>query len=368
MKVKINVLNHNLERFGVVDEYKSFTFIRHFNDVGEFTIVINSASKQANLLKKDAFIIVENDTKKFGRIGHRTIKQEKDGTSTFTIKGTTLGIILDRREIVMHQNEVHDKVDGNIETVLHHYVQNHCINPSDSNRRFPLLHATQDKKRGQYVRWSSSKGRVLDTIKTISNLYDVGWRIDADMDNQRWLFDVYEGRNLSINQDVHSPVIFSERYENITEMEYVEDDADERNFAYVESDGEGTNRKLYETERISGYERREITFEISGRDDEDKYVDVPDLANKQLGEYFTIKKLDARIRDCKMFKYEHDYDLGDIVTIQNDEWKVSEDLRIVSIEETYSDNGLDLFATFGKRIPSLIDKIKRERKVEEIDR
>jgi hypothetical protein len=81
-----------------------------------------------------------------------------------------------------------------------------------------------------------------------------------------------------------------------------------------------------------------------------------------------VKNLEARIYDSEMFRYERDFDLGDIVTVQNPEWNVSEDLRIITIEETYSDEGLELFATFGKRIPSLIDKIKRESRAYEINK
>lgn len=368
MKAKINVLNHDLERWGMVDEYQSFSFIRHYNDVGDFTIVINSASRQAHLLSRGAFIIVENDANKFGIINHKTSKEEEDGTSTFTYKGKTLGLILNWRDIIPSQNEVHDKVQDNIESILYHYVDNHCINPSDSNRRFPMLRAARNQKRWQTVQWTTTRGKVLGTIKTISTIYDVGWRINADIDNQEWLFEVYEGKDLSINQNINSPVIFSKNYENVSEMIYIEDEADERNFAYVLSDGKGADRKLYETEIVKGFDRKEITFEINSRDEDDSYIDVPDLATKKLEEYFVVKNLEARIYDCDMFQYERDFNLGDIVTVQNPDWNVSDDLRIITIEETYGESGLQLYATFGKKIPSLLEKIKRESKIYEINK
>ena len=92
------------------------------------------------------------------------------------------------------------------------------------------------------------------------------------------------------NKDENSPVIFSERYENISEMIYIEDEADARNVAYVLSDGEGANQKLHITDVVKGFERKEITFEISSRDsDNDSYVDVPDLAKKKIRRVFCIR-------------------------------------------------------------------------------
>ena len=148
-------------------------------------------------------------------------------------------------------------------------------------------------------------------------------------------------------------------------MEYIHDNNDERTFAYTLSDGTGARRKIYESSRVSGFERKEITLQVASHED-GEYIDVPERSDALLKEYSKIKTVDAEIRDCKMFKFEQDYDLGDEVTVCNESWNMKENMRIISIVETYDNNGLTINVRFGTRILSIIDKLKRENRVYEI--
>ncbi|WP_419958955.1 siphovirus ReqiPepy6 Gp37-like family protein [Psychrobacillus sp. BM2] len=360
--MNINVLNHDLDRLGLVDAYKSLSFIRNYNDVGSFQIVIDVTSKHSKLLQMDNIVMINADETKVGIIDSIGFGLDNEGNEVKTVKGKTLGVILDDRMIIPHENESQDKVQLNIESILHHYVNNHCINPNDILRKYPFLSATKDKKRGRSIRWTSRYGRLLDEIKTISGLYAIGWRFVLDLDLSRWLFDVYEGRDLTVNQDVHTPVIFSPKFENIYDMELIETNTNERNFAYVGAEGEGASRKIYNVGTAEGLARKEIFFEINPNED-GMYIDPPEQASRQLDEYYYIINLTAGIRDCDMFKFERDYDLGDMVTIHKPEWDYMNDLRIISIEEVFDDNGKQIFATFGEHIPSIIDRTKQELKI-----
>lgn len=55
-----------------------------------------------------------------------------------------------------------------------------------------------------------------------------------------------------------------------------------------------------------------------------------------------------------------DYDMGDIVTVQNKEWGVSMNARVTEIKEIYEESGFSIEATFGNNRPTLIQKIKQE--------
>ncbi|WP_342551059.1 siphovirus ReqiPepy6 Gp37-like family protein [Lysinibacillus sp. FSL M8-0216] len=366
MKVKINVLNHDLSRLTVIDEYESLFFERKYNDVGEFILTINLASNQAHLLGMGAFIMIGSDERKIGVIGNITMQDNEDGTSLIIVKGKTLGIILNWREIIPRENESSITYTGNVESVLHYYVNNHCINPFDASRKVPILKASKDNKTGSVIRWVSKQARLLDEIKIISEIYQYGWQIKADIDSAKLIYDVYKGRNLTIdNEEGNSPVIFSKKFENIFRMEYIQDNNDERTFAYTLLDNSGAGRKLYESSRVSGFDRKEITLQVASQED-NEYIDVPERSDALLKEYSKIKTVDAEIRDCKMFKFEQDYDLGDEVTVFNETWNMKENMRIISIAETYDNNGCTINARFGSRILSIIDKLKRENRVYEI--
>ncbi|MEG0694153.1 MAG: siphovirus ReqiPepy6 Gp37-like family protein [Erysipelotrichaceae bacterium] len=368
MKAEISVLNSNLERYGLISDYQSFSFIRHYNDIGEFTLVLSADCHEAHLLHIGSFILVNNDSQKFGFIHNRYLTEDEEGNETFTYKGKTLGAIFEFRTMLLNENEVHEKVVGNIESILHTYVFNHLINPFDPNRRIPNLVQTKNQNRGENIIWISNTEYLIDTIKSISDIYNFGWEITADVDNNQWIFNVYKGLDLSINQDENPQVVFSKDLGNIKTMAFAEDSSDLRNFAYVLSDDDESNHvRSVSKGDVTGFNRKEILFNISKYDDDEEYVDVVQLASQQLEEYYTVQNIEAEvIEDCGIFKLGRDYNLGDIVTVENKKWKVTEDLVIMTIEEAYSNVGKQTFISFGKRIPSLIAKIKRDTKVREI--
>lgn len=61
------------------------------------------------------------------------------------------------------------------------------------------------------------------------------------------------------------------------------------------------------------------------------------------------------------FKYEVDWHLGDIPTLQNKDWGVTLDSRITEVTEVIErETGQQLSVVFGLSRPTLISKIKQE--------
>ncbi|MEF7566303.1 hypothetical protein V4V35_25260, partial [Bacillus infantis] len=83
---------------------------------------------------------------------------------------------------------------------------------------------------------------------------------------------------------------------------------------------------------------------------------------RALQEYLTEQYLEGQVLTKSPFVYERDYDLGDIVTIQNVDWGVTLDARITEVKEIYENSGFSIEATFGNNRPTLIQKIKQELK------
>lgn len=84
---------------------------------------------------------------------------------------------------------------------------------------------------------------------------------------------------------------------------------------------------------------------------------IPSIIN------FAYKINGYRIRELIStagLQYEKDYDLGDIVTLQNKDWGVTLDTRITEVKEIYEPGGMKIELTFGNNRPTLIDKIKQE--------
>jgi hypothetical protein len=81
---------------------------------------------------------------------------------------------------------------------------------------------------------------------------------------------------------------------------------------------------------------------------------------QKLSEFAQEFFLEGQVLTNSPFKYEIDYDLGDIVTIQNREWGITRDARITEIKEIYEPGGFQIEATFGESRPTLVKKLKQE--------
>ena len=105
----------------------------------------------------------------------------------------------------------------------------------------------------------------------------------------------------------------------------------------------------------SDFERIE-TFVDCNDEDIDEITKAGNVILKELEE---LKTFEIDVRHNNTFIYEKDYDLGDIVTIQDKKLKVTMDSKIVEVKETYTPKTFDVKLTFGKSIPSLLTTIKR---------
>lgn len=205
------------------------------------------------------------------------------------------------------------------------------------------------------------------------------------------------------NESGNSPVIFSPQFDNVKSMQYVDSDLNFKNTAYIAGQGEGVERRVVEFGEESGLARKELFVDardvseetdIEGEDPvprppQEIITDLFNRGEQKLAEMIQEIFLEAQIMtpvktvDIKKethfltqfqiaesvkvteefassFVYEEDWDLGDIVTIQNKDWGVTLDARITEIKEIYEPEGFQLEATFGNSRPTLTSKIKQE--------
>jgi hypothetical protein len=73
-----------------------------------------------------------------------------------------------------------------------------------------------------------------------------------------------------------------------------------------------------------------------------------------------VQTFESDILSYNTFVYETDWDLGDIVTIQNKKWGLTLNTRITEIKEIHESKGFKLQVTFGNSIPTLMDIVKNK--------
>lgn len=278
--------------------------------------------------------------------------------------------IVSQRITLPPAHTAYDSRSSNAETIMKHYIERNVINPTDVKRRIATLSLAANKNRGSNVSWQSRFKNLAEEMSEISLLTGLGWNIVVDYKAKKWIFDVMTGRNLTANQSVNPPVIFSPQFDSIKNLSYVESELNYKNMAYVAGQGEGVERRVVQLhDNITGINRHELFIDardIAETDDDEQPLPeqqiikaLTDRGKQQLQEFLQEQYLEGQILTQSSFKYEKDFDLGDIVTVQNKDWGVTLDTRITEVTEVYESSGFQLEAVFGNNRPTLIDKIKQ---------
>ncbi|WP_420768768.1 siphovirus ReqiPepy6 Gp37-like family protein [Parageobacillus thermoglucosidasius] len=368
----IRILTPQLDLLAEIDNHESLLFTRRWHEVGEFELRINRYKRHTELLQRSNLIMLGASRNKVGIIRHREIELDENGKASenWLVKGIALKGVAAQRITVPPVGDSHDRANGPAETVMKHYVNNHVVNPVDTKRKIDMLVIALDQQRGSSISWESRFKNLAEELVEISKASGLGWDVILDFERKKWVFDVFVGRDLTVNQSVNPPVIFSPQFESLKQLSFVESDFNYRNYGYIAGQGEGEDRRVVEVGDAEGLSRIETFIDARDISEEDENQQVlpeeqviaklRERGQQKLSEFAQEFFLEGQILTNSPFKYEIDYDLGDIVTIQNREWGVTRDARITEIKEIYEPGGFQIEATFGESRPTLVKKLKQE--------
>jgi hypothetical protein len=352
----IRILDKNINLLAEIDNYESFKLARRFYRPGEFEIKINANKIHTDKLIKNNLVLLGKDYNKSGIILHREFVYGEEGekTDALLIKGILLQGLISRRLIIPNINDDFMSFEGYQETIMKSFVDKNCINPIDVNRKINNLIIADDRERGKYDKWRSSYDNLAEKIQEIGEYCELGWNITLDHKNKKFVFDVIEGKDLTVEQSDNPPVVFRSDFNNVRTRHYTQSVINSRNVVYTGTK-EDASKLILSVGDISGFERIE-TFRDNNSSDPIELKKDGDIALKELEE---LKSFELEIDPHKTFVYQRDYDLGDKVTVQDRKIGVTMSSKIVEIEEYYSNNGLQIKATFGKSIPTLLTRLRR---------
>lgn len=359
----IRVLSPSFNLLGEIDDYESLIFIRRFFDIGEFELHINLSKVSVDMLVEDNLIMIGKDRRRVGIIRYKEIKLNEDGTETTVIKGHTLKSIMNRRIIIPPTSQGFDNAIGSQEKIMKHFVNNHMVNPTDLDRKIPQLYINPNQDRGKQDKWRGRHELVSDKLTEIGLYANLGWDVWLDDKNKRWVFDVIEGRSLVSGQSKYPPVIFSVDFDNIKGQSYIDNSTNFSNVGYAGGKGDDEDRLIQQVGDSKGLGRVESFLNCSNADD---IEELKREGKVKLSELKRISTFESQIIDTKTFIYGEDWDLGDIVTIQNKKWNLILNSRITEIKEIYEVGRVEIEPVFGDNIPTIIDKMKEIKKTQDL--
>jgi len=358
----IRIIDQNFDIFGEIDDYESLIFIRRFFKTGEFELRIKVNKNHTDKLVENNLIVLGDSLNKVGIIMHRenTYDEMGEPTDTLLIKGPTLKGLCNRRLIVPPVNKAYESCEGSQEAIMKYFVDRNMVNPDDLGRKIENVIIAENLDRGQQDKWRSRFEVLADKLTEIGEYSNLGWDIILDYENQKFVFDVLEGRDLTADQEILPPVIFSIEFNNITNRYFVESILNHSNVGYAGGQGEEEDRLIQQIGDITGFERIETFLDCSNAED---VTELIQQGTSKLNELQKILTFEVDILPYGSFTYEKDYDLGDIITIQDKKLGLILNTRIIEFKEIYESDGFKLESTFGSNIPTIIDKLKNKQVV-----
>ncbi|MEW8975816.1 MAG: siphovirus ReqiPepy6 Gp37-like family protein, partial [Exiguobacterium sp.] len=302
----------------------------------------------------DRVLCINNQPHKSCLIMHREIVQDDKGIETLVVRGPTLGGTLDRRVTV---TDNYDRIKGEAETVMKHYVQRHIVDGIYPERKVPFFICAPDQKHGKYTPWQSRFEPLDKVLQEIAEWCDIGWLVRLDFASKKWVFDVLVGRNITTGQQALPPVIFSHEYDNIQSQQYVDSMLQYKNVAYAGGKGEEEERLIQMVGGGSGLNRREVFLDCSSAEN---VIELTDMGEQKLTEHKHIQTYNGMVLNTGSFVYEKDWDLGDIVTLQNKRWGLTMDSRITEVKEIY-EPASKIEIALGNEIPTITKFVKQLR-------
>ncbi|AQT85699.1 hypothetical protein ERICIV_00897 [Paenibacillus larvae subsp. larvae] len=373
--MELYVLDRNLDVLGMVDAYNSVSHLRKYYDVDTLSLQCFATNDHCKLLRKGNILVKSTDVSQGFVIVQREGEDKNGDDENLSIEAVCVTTYLSRR-IIWERMIIQDTA----EQVMKNLVSTCCIH-TDADRKIPLLEIGPTQKLGKRIHYQVSYKNLLEELKTLSEGNELSFVVALDIPNKKLLFQVWEGKDRSLNQNTLPPCVFKKEFENIIEQNFVESYSDFKNIALVAGAGEGSERKRITVGGGSGLDRFELfvdardlqdtkTEEVTNSDGEKEEKEVPipeeeykamlrERGRNKLAECKEIFTFDSKINIQGNLVYKKDFDLGDIITAISEKYGMAVQARITEIEEIYDTNGFSVHATLGNNIPTLIDKIKK---------
>lgn len=367
------------EQVGIINEYTSLIWQDVFVGYGTFELFAPITKDNAELIKNGNIIWIGGDSAAVIEIINTSV--DGNNQKKFDVKGRTLEKFLTQRIIY---GTYYNRVSEPASEIMYKLVRENCID-TDYRRKLPSLETGFRKEYGVLkTNYQKTGGEVYEALGELATESGLGFGIAFDPKGpvNQMLFTVKSGKNRTLgNSDGNVPVIFSTELDDILSSTYYINTQDEKTDAFIQGEDSGANRKSQYV-----WKNQSSGYIYTGFDRKELYVDARDLqsevqddsgnsttlteseylslltqrGNEKLAEYDVVETFEAQVRVLGDVNYEYGthYDLGDKVTVIDEQLGIRVDADITAVEESFSDK-YALTITFGYEYPSLYTKVKR---------
>lgn len=307
-----------------------------YYECDDFEITLPYNQKAMDLLKQD-YLIVKNGSDRAKLIEKIYITNSyNDGikSATVKIKGRGAECLLDRR-VVSSAKTYNDTVCN----VARKIVIDNVLEPDITGREIDIIQLGTYPSNTNTLEQLAQGENVGELTRTLLKTVNYGQYFKFNLSNKKLIYTIYDGKNRTKSNLLK--VEFSPDFDNFANVEYYNDISTQYNRCVARSglDSEGA----YHISNVgtgNGVERREIyadfqSLDFSGSGSLGISRLLEPLAKERLAEQASSETITGNIIDGILYTYGIDYNVGDIVVL-NDGFGHKLNKRLTSMIEYYN--------------------------------
>ena|GEM_PF-3125477 len=337
----LNIMTLDFTYKAAIRGYQSAIIKRVWNGIGALELVISEEIPNANLIRENDILWFDREYNKAFIVEH--IETELSGSSmSYRITANHLNVLLHDYITIPPAGADTDVRTGSREQVVRLWVDQNCINPDNPARSQYPLALSEEGDFGETITEQSRFAVLSDEIIRVLLPEDLGWRVDLDMENSRYVFRVLDGVNRTSEQSTNSRILFGLRYGNIAGFRKVTDTVSSKTVAFVGGQGDGSTRLLVEIDNSGSGRRKEMFVDAQ---DVGTANELAERGYQALSDALAVNSFEFEALS-RQFHYETDYDLGDFVTVVIDK-DTFQHLQIRELKEIYEQGNISVKPVFG---------------------
>lgn len=390
----IRVLDKDLKFVDFLRKYTFSQFQRCFRDVGTFQIDAKLVDENKYLLNRKEQFFILFGFKDFGIVDRIEKEADNEYEKNIKIMGRMSSVIFTKRVVFKTF-----KYKGSSSVFVKNLILSNMVESQDKDRNLAIavefLYDDVLKQRESNISKSVTGGYVWDAISEILELDKLGIVLhpivkpkmtENDINIEGWKAYISPG----VDRTKHNPfnneaVVFSQSLSNIKTTDYYTNAQDYRNVVYIAGEGEGSDRKWFQkninqadSKGMQGWNRSEMWIDardIQSEDEEGNVIPdeeyqklIDDRINERSEEGALRDEYNATIvQENELYTYEKDYDVGDFVTVVDNELGVEIDAQIVKavISEEKGQKIVDIVLSYGNVEYDLTKQVKQNKVLSE---
>lgn len=335
----------SFDRKFVLDVFNSLIWTKRYYTCGDFELYTPTTAEITSILAACPYVCRDDDDSVM-IVENVQITTDAENGDYYTITGRSLESILSRR--IVEGKTTHQFVidTDNAAEVVYQLVKINIGELAEFNRIVTNFVTDTTFSYPTDIKMQITGKNLMEAVTDICMTYGFGFRVRID--NGNIIFSLYKGNT--------TDVTFSTEFDNLINSDYSYNSENYKNVVEIAGEGEGISRKWASIHSLDygGLERRELFVDArdissnSGEISEEDYYDMLFTRGfEKLAECQIVKAFSGEVEPMTTYEYKKDYNLGDIVTVDNG-YGVTAKPRIIEIIECWDSTGYKVVPTFEK--------------------